>query len=578
MGPARLVRFSRAEIALHWAFVPPYLVLGATGLALLAGKNLGAWLAPREALARAHLAAGAALVVLPALVLIASRPEPFRRLLGEAFRWRWKDIAWLLAAALRILIPRTPLPPAGRFNAGQKLNLLHVALLVPSVAATGFLLWAGGGAFLLLRLLHAAGALGSLALAAGHLYLALVHPPTRRALGSIFHGKVPADYAASHHATWYRELTGAEAGPHPLARRWTRRRTAIAAIAAGASAGLGVVMLWIPGLRADMAEVANAYLGEPRRLIEPAALHPLHRGVEELSKCGGCHTAAGPVPDASCIACHEEVGERARSQVGLHGRWGRGCAGCHADHGERIIRFDERGFNHDLAAFRLEGAHRGLACERCHEERGRGSRRYLGLAAACSGCHADPHAPSLGGDCRHCHEEDAWTPVAPSFDHDLDTRFPLDARHGPLACASCHAGDDALQLRRGRWDAAAAERGFPCEDCHAVEGEALAGKLPAGDARNPSPHLGKVACDGCHRLEPVARTEPCSECHPRDYDGLAIDWRARLDQEILRLEAPPAAKASWRSAGAHHWEAAVDALRKGATARAGTAGPITVPR
>ncbi|MGH7335039.1 MAG: hypothetical protein ACREKS_20320 [Candidatus Rokuibacteriota bacterium] len=42
-------------------------------------------------------------------------------------------------------------------------------------------------------------ALGPLA---GHLYLALVHPPTRPALPGIVHGQVDARWAARHHPEW----------------------------------------------------------------------------------------------------------------------------------------------------------------------------------------------------------------------------------------------------------------------------------------------------------------------------------------------------------------------------------------
>jgi hypothetical protein len=343
------------------------------------------------------------------------------------------------------------------------------------------------------------------------------------------------------------------------------------------------------------------------------------------------------VPDSRCLACHEEVAQRARIAEGFHGRMGQDCARCHADHGARLIRLEDREFNHDLALFRLAGAHRDLACDRCHRDPAGPRRRYLWLpAAACADCHRDPHRPSLGTDCSHCHEQGSWAETAPSFDHERDAafplaglhraaacrdchprsagpeaapailrgtprecsschadphgelaarcadchagaaswtadlfsharaRFPLDARHHSLACASCHAGAGALQFRRGPWSAGAGPPSFPCEACHADAAGALVGTLPSGAPGTPSPHFGKVACGDCHRLEPEVRTEPCAGCHPRDYDGLAIDWRAKLELELVRMPASFTAGAAWRLAGAHHWEAAVAALRAGA--------------
>ena len=49
---------------------------------------------------------------------------------------------------------------------------------------------------------------GSMALL--HLYLGAIHPRMTESLKSMITGKVSAEYAKSHHAKWYSEITEAE--------------------------------------------------------------------------------------------------------------------------------------------------------------------------------------------------------------------------------------------------------------------------------------------------------------------------------------------------------------------------------
>ena len=65
--------------------------------------------------------------------------------------------------------------------------------------ATGIAIWIDGADVLLLRTVHLGLTALSLFLAAGHMYLALIHPSTRAARGAMFHGRVSAEYARSHH-------------------------------------------------------------------------------------------------------------------------------------------------------------------------------------------------------------------------------------------------------------------------------------------------------------------------------------------------------------------------------------------
>jgi formate dehydrogenase subunit gamma len=635
-GERDLLRFGVSERALHWAFVAPYLVLGATGLLLLWREALGLSEAARERCVWIHEAAGCALVVLPTLVLVVSRPEPFAACLREACRWTLRDIRWLAASGLRPFLPRLTLPAAGRFNAGQKLNLLHVLFLVPALAATGFALWWLAPALLLLRAAHAAGALVSLALASGHMYLALIHPATRRARGAMFHGRVPAAYAEHHHPLWYEAMTGSPAAAVASSSKWVSPLGIGAAIVLVAALALGAYGPARRCLRDALEPVVRPLVAEPLAVLAPAPLHPRHAAVAELVRCTGCHDLAGGVASVKCLSCHDEVERRLASKAGFHGEVGGECARCHADHRERIVALEDRDFNHDRAAFRLLGAHR------CHRREGDPARRYLGIETGrgCVSCHEDPHLPHLEQPCEHCHTEAAWPALAASFDHGADTAFPLlgahaaqrceschqrpagsgapvlrgtpsacgdchadpherpeadcaschrdaavwsaagfdhsrdarfalDARHSPLACGRCHAAADGQRYRFGPVAEAAARDAFRCEGCHAEIERGLAGEI-GGELVAASPHAGTVTCVECH-AEPagpapaVPAAEPCSSCHPADYDFLAVEWGARIASGFLQLPAGPRAgrARSVRELGPHNWEGVVQWLRSG---------------
>jgi formate dehydrogenase subunit gamma len=98
--------------------------------------------------------------------------------------------------------------PQGRFNAGQKINAIVTAAFAVLFFASGLLLWFGERN----TSLRLAGAIyphdvlmfTSVAIVAGHLYLALINRATRPALRGMVLGTVREDWAASHHAKWSR--------------------------------------------------------------------------------------------------------------------------------------------------------------------------------------------------------------------------------------------------------------------------------------------------------------------------------------------------------------------------------------
>ena len=99
------------------------------------------------------------------------------------------------------------LPPAGKFNAGQKINARLVLLVARGALRLGRSESLAARPPCSRRCASSAAPHGLAAgiaavLVAGHIYLALIHPATRPALRGITRGSVRRDWAEHHHAEW----------------------------------------------------------------------------------------------------------------------------------------------------------------------------------------------------------------------------------------------------------------------------------------------------------------------------------------------------------------------------------------
>ncbi len=191
-------RFSVTERALHWAHATGFLAMLATGLILYL-PALSTWVARRNLVKNVHVWSAVAWLLAVALVVLAGNRRALRESWREAERIDRDDRRWL----------RGRRAPQGRFNAGQKLNILLTAALAVVFVVSGFFLWLGERDHRFLfagtGTVHDAATLVSVVLLSGHLYLALLHPTTRHALRGITTGDVRADWAARHHRKWAEE-------------------------------------------------------------------------------------------------------------------------------------------------------------------------------------------------------------------------------------------------------------------------------------------------------------------------------------------------------------------------------------
>jgi formate dehydrogenase subunit gamma len=197
-------RFTPSEIAVHWTLAAAVLAMIATGIAL--GANV--W---HAAAFPVHV--GSLFVLAAGLVTAAAvgdRPA-LGRLARQLRRLDRDDRRWLASVPGQVLRSGEP-PPAGRFNAGQKLNAILIAVLLSASTLSGLYWWAKlhhvfsnsnlDGA------VHNVAGVAIIVLVCGHLFMAVVNPGTRHALRGITTGRVEADWAARHHPAWVADADG----------------------------------------------------------------------------------------------------------------------------------------------------------------------------------------------------------------------------------------------------------------------------------------------------------------------------------------------------------------------------------
>jgi len=207
----RLRRFVVGERLSHWLYALFFLTALITGL-LMWIPTTRIWMAgARRELAQYHGYVGAAMIIVPILVLIVLDR---RRLLGDirdVDRWSWNDRRWFGLAIRGYTLRGRQMPPQGRFNAGQKANVVLVAAMAVGFAVTGGILmhrqdmpqWLVSRALWL----HAVLAVAGVALLAGHLAHVLFTRHGRTYLAGMVRGWIPEELAREKHQRWWEEQT-----------------------------------------------------------------------------------------------------------------------------------------------------------------------------------------------------------------------------------------------------------------------------------------------------------------------------------------------------------------------------------
>jgi formate dehydrogenase subunit gamma len=222
-----VVRFSATERAFHWAFAVSFLGLLLSGLPL-SFPVLRPWISGYSVQIglRLHLVCAAAWMLGPALVVALGDRGALGRAATDLFRVGRAEWSWVLQLPRWLAGLPCRMQGVGRFNAGQKVNGLFVALVSIVFGLTGatlWILWQWPGLVSIrvpltrailegCRWVHYAFTLLILAPLLGHIALATVHPRTRESLRGMVFGAVDGEWARSHHPAWFAETTTQAAG------------------------------------------------------------------------------------------------------------------------------------------------------------------------------------------------------------------------------------------------------------------------------------------------------------------------------------------------------------------------------
>jgi formate dehydrogenase gamma subunit len=195
----QIKRFQKSEIIYHWVQGLPFLFLLMSGGLILLSKFYQLEPGIINSLRIFHKFSAAVWAVGLAIAFFFIGFKVHLVNLRQMLTWTKDDLNWMILSALVIFNSKIKVPDAGKFNPGQKLNMLLVISYFFGFLTTGLLMWFRG-TILISWYLHVAlffAALGSLG---GHLYLSFIHPSTRIGLGGIFHGWVSKKYIEHHHA------------------------------------------------------------------------------------------------------------------------------------------------------------------------------------------------------------------------------------------------------------------------------------------------------------------------------------------------------------------------------------------
>lgn len=201
-------RFSSPDRFAHWLTATSFIILGISGLMLLYGREVLIPVFGREGFS-----------ALAGFAKLAHNYVGFAFILGivmMVFLWLRQnlpdkhDVPWLLA--LGGFFRRGVHPPAGRFNAGQKVIFWTTVGGGGLIAASGVMLLfpearsLQGLQFLLTW--HALLSLIMISIIIAHIYIGTMGMQGAfQAMGS---GKVDGNWAKQHHSVWVKEMKGAK--------------------------------------------------------------------------------------------------------------------------------------------------------------------------------------------------------------------------------------------------------------------------------------------------------------------------------------------------------------------------------
>jgi formate dehydrogenase subunit gamma len=209
--PGHVLRYNFKERITHWVAAISYLYLLLTGLAfwspwcfwlalMLGGGQVSRMLHPWAGLIFA-------LCVLVMFVMWAAHMKVDEN-----------DKTWFKSVGYYVQNEDEKMPPAGRYNGGQKSLFWGFVVCMVLLLLSGLVLWFPENipwSWRYLRyvavLVHASSALLTIGLFLLHVYMGVF--AERGALDSMVHGDVSMNFVRRYHPRWYEEITGQPATP-----------------------------------------------------------------------------------------------------------------------------------------------------------------------------------------------------------------------------------------------------------------------------------------------------------------------------------------------------------------------------
>src|SRR5262249_31756909 len=206
-------------------------------------------------------------------------------------------------------------------------------------------------------------------------------------------------------------------------------------VQAGKLAPMKPLAFWVVLVLVAVAAIAGGgptASGDDFYSSSPGPLTSSHGALDNQQQCNDCHVnGTRDLSNDKCLACHDhqDLGARIAAGKGFHASAlvkGKKCEVCHKEHkgrgfdlmGWASIKGGQKGFDHELAGWPLNGKHAQTDCAKCHKLRNKtqGLTTYMGTDRLCgaAGCHADdqPHKFQRKDmlACERCHSESVWKP------------------------------------------------------------------------------------------------------------------------------------------------------------------------
>lgn len=197
-----LKRFTLVERVVHWAVGVTFVILLLTGLAFSYPSLFWITTLVGGASARViHSWTGAVFTVALVFMLVLWLRDMF--ISGE-------DLQWLRAIRHYARHQRDKIPPAGKYNGGQKVAFWAQIALGVVFTTSGIVLWfpealgnGSSGLLTTMRLVHYLAALAGGLLLILHVYMGtILYPGTARGM---LYGGVSRAWAKLHHPLWHKE-------------------------------------------------------------------------------------------------------------------------------------------------------------------------------------------------------------------------------------------------------------------------------------------------------------------------------------------------------------------------------------